>query len=266
MPEPITTAHQTRPVLLRTEANAISQRGRNPWLQPLVVGIFVEKSKQLPASERWRVFASPSTALTGRVRVLGAPQVQGTPNQNQPKISFPRCFGGLEPGGLVVNWPIYPKLAPYKSQGFKPKSKPPGNWGKKKVLLIRAAGGPFPHYEQGFSRDPYIIHLNIATCKWWFPVILVFKKPHVTQMVARWRSFKEPCSESCFFQPKFRPSNATQYCWHKTDGWSTRLALGWSGPGIGPLVPGASKGFQDQPWRPEMDGLPLKPGEKHKTF
>ena len=26
-----------------------------------------------------------------------------------------------------------------------------------------------------YSRDPYIIHLNIATCKWWFPFLLVAK-------------------------------------------------------------------------------------------
>ena len=30
------------------------------------------------------------------------------------------------------------------------------------------------------SRDPYIIHLNIATCTWWFPFLLVLKKPHVS--------------------------------------------------------------------------------------
>ena len=29
----------------------------------------------------------------------------------------------------------------------------------------------------GLFSDPYIIHLNIATCKWWFPFLLVMKKP-----------------------------------------------------------------------------------------
>ena len=31
-------------------------------------------------------------------------------------------------------------------------------------------------------------------CKWWCPVILVFKKPHVSTGWAKWRSFKEPCA------------------------------------------------------------------------
>ena len=39
-------------------------------------------------------------------------------------------------------------------------------------------------------RDPYIIHLNITTCKWWFPFILVEKA--MFHMVAKWRSFKKP--------------------------------------------------------------------------
>ena len=34
----------------------------------------------------------------------------------------------------------------------------------------------FTGFLEGFYRDPYIIHLNIATCKWWFPFILVLKK------------------------------------------------------------------------------------------
>ena len=43
-----------------------------------------------------------------------------------------------------------------------------------------------------FNRDPYIIHLNIATCKWWFPFIQRWKKPHVSN--GQHVSFKEPCS------------------------------------------------------------------------
>ena len=42
-----------------------------------------------------------------------------------------------------------------------------------------------------FNRDPYIIQLNIATCKWWVPFILVLKKPGFKW--AKWRSFQEPC-------------------------------------------------------------------------
>ena len=30
------------------------------------------------------------------------------------------------------------------------------------------------------NRDPYIVHLNIATCEWWCPFILVLKKQHVS--------------------------------------------------------------------------------------
>ena len=50
------------------------------------------------------------------------------------------------------------------------------------------------------SRDPAAvrIHLNSATCTWWFPTLFWWKKPHVStlqlstfQMAAKWRSFKE---------------------------------------------------------------------------
>ena len=30
------------------------------------------------------------------------------------------------------------------------------------------------------NRDPYILHLNIATCKWWFPTLLWCGKSHVS--------------------------------------------------------------------------------------
>ena len=39
------------------------------------------------------------------------------------------------------------------------------------------------------NRDPYIIHLNIATCKWWLPFISAEKA--LFRLVATWRSFKE---------------------------------------------------------------------------
>ena len=42
------------------------------------------------------------------------------------------------------------------------------------------------------NRDPEALetHLSIAT-RWWFPVIW-WKKPQVTQVVAKWRSLEEP--------------------------------------------------------------------------
>ena len=37
-----------------------------------------------------------------------------------------------------------------------------------------------PSGPPAFSRDPYILHLNMATCKWWFPFTLVWKNCHVS--------------------------------------------------------------------------------------
>ena len=41
------------------------------------------------------------------------------------------------------------------------------------------------------GRDPYIIHLNIATCQWWFPFTLL-KKPHVSNGRNMWLWLRKP--------------------------------------------------------------------------
>ena len=49
------------------------------------------------------------------------------------------------------------------------------------------------------SRDPYIIHLNIATCKWWCPFILVLKKPAMFQTVKQnGHLLRSPAKGVCF--------------------------------------------------------------------
>ena len=49
------------------------------------------------------------------------------------------------------------------------------------------------------NRDPYIIHLNIA---WQMVVYLHFGgKSNMFQMVAKWRSFKEPCKTEVLLGP-----------------------------------------------------------------
>ena len=55
-------------------------------------------------------------------------------------------------------------------------------------------------------RDPCIIHLSIATCKWWFPFISVLKKPCFKRLQDV--SFKEPIQRVASFRPK--PNGAFQ--------------------------------------------------------
>ena len=51
----------------------------------------------------------------------------------------------------------------------------------------------FPQANQ--TQGSNIIHPNIATCKWWRPLILLEKARF--RMVAKWRSFKEPIKTGC---------------------------------------------------------------------
>ena len=51
---------------------------------------------------------------------------------------------------------------------------------------------PIPLMAPMCNRDPYI-HLNIATCKWWFPFIWVLEKATCFKWL-RNVSFKEPCA------------------------------------------------------------------------
>ena len=55
------------------------------------------------------------------------------------------------------------------------------------------------------NRDAYIIYLNIATCKWWFPFVLLEKACHVSTGCKMHRSFKKPwiLGLYCSFQGKW---------------------------------------------------------------
>ena len=65
---------------------------------------------------------------------------------------------------------------------------------KSKNLLVDSMAIQ-PRNTKTLNRDPYIIHLNIATCKW-FCFQLYFgleTASHVSNGKATWRSSKEPC-------------------------------------------------------------------------
>ena len=53
------------------------------------------------------------------------------------------------------------------------------------VLFNRLRGDFFVFSAYKLNRDPYIIHLNIATCKWRFPFFSVLNNCHMFQLVAK---------------------------------------------------------------------------------
>ena len=58
-------------------------------------------------------------------------------------------------------------------------------------LSTKGFGGHF-----WLFRDPCSIHLNLATCKWWFPTSFLLKKPHVSIGWANLYLLRSPGSSS----------------------------------------------------------------------
>ena len=111
--------------------------------------------------------------------------VKGNPLQNKLAVS-------AGDAGMTPRKTIPPPVHSQHPEGHSLPIAP----AKKKQKAPLGSGNPPEKHNKTLHRDnlldmPQFIHLNVATCKWRCPFILVEKA--MFQMVAKWRSFKKPC-------------------------------------------------------------------------